>query len=60
MRYLILVALLSGNPWMGVHGDWAPLEREYAQCQESAHSWFSYYVCTDAAYRRAETGTVSI
>lgn len=60
MRYLILVALLSGNPWAGVHGDWAPLEREYTQCRYTSHTYFSYVVCTDSAYHRAATGTVSV
>ncbi|MGZ4659695.1 MAG: hypothetical protein ACXVYB_00280 [Arthrobacter sp.] len=60
MRYLILLALLAGNPWAGVHGDWAPLKHEYDQCRYSSHTYFSYYVCTDGAYNRAVAGTISV
>lgn len=52
----IAMPTVSDNPW--ATNDWAPLKAEYAACQESMTSYFSYYVCTIGAREKAITSTV--
>lgn len=52
----ITMPTVVDNPWS--MNDWAPLKAEYQVCAETAHSAFSYYVCTSIAYNTATAGTV--
>ena len=47
------IIILDPNPMLGPNNDWAPLTREYAACEETATTYFSYAVCTTGALDRA-------